>query len=439
MSGSRPGSAVRHSSSWRGEDRPDALPEDAEEEQLGASAAQPQDADQQRDQAETGGAAEHSTNGTAESVGASAGGHKNSQQVVEAAADLQGKVDAAADPGSSEEVPAGPGASLPAEAGDATVGHAAAEMSDSSERHSGAAAPDQVKDGEDASEPHSPARRDPYSFVRRVPTAADSPQSSPRTGGYGWARQQSRQGSPPQGMSDSRGQLSPRMAAARQAAEQADHIVADAAAADAASGIAAEAAAAVAAAASAGVVVLDSRRQSSSSGGAPAGEDSGSDRQSPAQRAVQRLHESTARRAAALDQQRSSDNGTRSAPSDALQPDDRNGHFTSSAASTHGIEVRHEPASASCTPAALVEMLDYLSHCQIHRSVVVWSPHPEAAVALWCNRPLSLLACRACHSRPLTAIAGSAGCRRLRPATCQRPAIQALVCRAALSCCARPL
>ena len=214
-------------------------------------------------------------------------------------------------------------------------------MSRGSERHSGAAAVDQVKDGEDASEPRSPAQRDPYSFVRRVPTAADSPHASPRTGGYGWARQQSRQGSPPQGMSDSHGQLSPRMAAARQAAELADHIVADAAAADAASGIAAEAAAAVAAAASAGVVLPDSRRQSSSSGGAAAGEDSGSARQSPAQRAVQRLHESTARHAAALDQQRNSEN-TKSAPSDAAQPDNRSGHFTSSAASTEGIEVRHE-------------------------------------------------------------------------------------------------
>jgi hypothetical protein len=234
-------------------------------------------------------------------------------------------------------------------------------MSSGSERHSGAAAVDQVKDGEDASEPHSPAQRDPYSFVRRVPTAADSPHASPRTGGYGWARQQSRQESSPQGMSDSRGQLSPRMAAARQAAEQADHIVADAAAADAASGIAAEAAAAVAAAASAGVVLPDSRRQSSSSGGAAAGDDSGSDRQSPAQRAVQQLHESTARHAAALDQQRDSENGSRSVLSDTPRPDDRNGHFTSSAASTHGIEVRHEPARASCTLAALVEMLDYLS------------------------------------------------------------------------------
>ena len=184
-------------------------------------------------------------------------------------------------------------------------------------------------------------------------------------------------------MSDSRGQLSPRMAAARQAAELADDIVADAAAADAASGIAAEAAAAVAAAASAGVVLPDSRRLSSSSGGAAAGDDSGSDRQSPAQRAVQRLHEFTARHAAALDQQRSSNNGTKSAPSDASQPDDRNGHFTSSAASTQGIEVRHESheplgRTSSSGRVSLLSMSAQNSSMNIH------SCSPETLVSLDC-------------------------------------------------------
>ena len=396
MSGSRPGSAVRHSSSWPGEDRPEALPEDAEEEQLGASAPQPQDPEQQQQQqqqqAEADGAAEQPLEATSESVEASAG-HKTSQQVAEAAPDVPGsKAGAAQASGSSKgEAAAGPSASPPAEAGDApaAAGDATSGMLSGSEGHSGAAALDQIIGGKDSGEPHSSAQRDPYSFVRRVPTAADSPQASPRTGGYGWARQQSRRERSPQGMSDSRGQLSPRMAAARQAAELADHIVADAAAADAASGIAAEAAAAVAAAASAGVVLPDSRRQSNSSSGAAAEDDSGSDRQSPAQRAVQRLHESTARCAAALDQQRGSDSGTRSAPSDASQLDDRNGHFTSGAASTQGIEVRHESRERLMRTSSSGSVRSFIISLPL--TVAVCSPHLEASMALGCSQ--SLLAC----------------------------------------------
>ena len=296
-------------------------------------------------------------------------GREDSQQVLDAAVDAQGKADVGEAPDGSRGASPGAAASPSAEAGAAAAAAGGAASSPMIGTEGSSA---RAKDGQDASEPQNSGQRDPYSFVRRVPAAADSPHASPRTGGYGWARQKSRQDQALPESPSSNGQLSPRMAAARQAAKLADHIVADAAAADAASSIAAEAAAAVAAAVSAGVVPPERRRHSGSSNGAAAGDDS-VDRQSPSQRAVQRLAESTARHAAALDQQRSSANGAAPSTVTASQPDDSNGHFPSSAASTQDIGLRrdsrgHLVRNSSSSRVRSIGMSD--KACPIHDSLV---------------------------------------------------------------------